>query len=192
MCAKNYNLLRTASRSPKNAPSLVPSTHPLNLPPLCVKPNFSRHRVKPKNFSMSDTRYPDIHDIELLPPLLLLLLLLLSAHAPTVPGFAFSTFFFFFLLPADAAFSPGEKEHRWKKVGMRAPQCFRRNDRIIDAQHPRVPRILFPSFSETVRFFPSWPRYVAGARPRDDREERKKEMETNIRVATRAQLCKIC
>ena len=96
MCAKNYNLLRTASRSPKNAPSLVPSTHPLNLPPLCVKPNFSRHRVKPKNFSMSDTRYPDIHDIELLPPLLLLLLLLLSAHAPTVPGFAFSTFFFFF------------------------------------------------------------------------------------------------
>lgn len=23
-------------------------------------PNFSRHRVKPKNFSMSDTRYPDI------------------------------------------------------------------------------------------------------------------------------------
>lgn len=47
----------------------TPLASSLQLTPLtfrpCVKPNFSRHRVKPKNFSMSDTRYPDIHDIEL-------------------------------------------------------------------------------------------------------------------------------
>lgn len=41
VCAKNYNLLHTASRSPKNAPSLVPSTHPLNLPPLCQAELFA-------------------------------------------------------------------------------------------------------------------------------------------------------
>lgn len=41
VCAKNYNLLHTASRSPKNAPSHVPFTHPLNLPPLCQAQLFA-------------------------------------------------------------------------------------------------------------------------------------------------------
>lgn len=66
VCAKNYNLLHTASRSPKNAPSLlVPSTHPLNLPPLCQARTF---RGTALNRRISPCRILDIpifRDIEL-------------------------------------------------------------------------------------------------------------------------------
>lgn len=116
VCAKNYNLLHTASRSPKNAPSLlVPSTHPLNLPPLCQARTF---RGTALNRRISPCRILDIpisRDIELSghrharPPLLL------HHRAACLPLIPSRVSYFF----TAARCVPRAKSGRRKKVGIK-------------------------------------------------------------------------